>query len=168
MPFGPLLRGRNSLHPVATWMQQKMINRPHSPMRPAVCPLPVCRSLYRRFRGRSERSYFVTISHEIEAPGNLDIENLSVEGRPPAGNRFIGSGQKYRVRVSRHRLVDVRAISRRLDDAVRRRDPQYSIPPIDIRRKIKYLRAVLHCQPIRPIKISSYNPGRGRAFGIMR
>ena len=37
-----------------------------------------------------ERPYFVTYSHEMEEPGNLDIEIFSVIGKPPAGNRFIG------------------------------------------------------------------------------
>ena len=38
-----------------------------------------------------ERPYFVTYSHEMEEPGNLDIEFLNVDGKPPLGNRFIGS-----------------------------------------------------------------------------
>jgi hypothetical protein len=38
-----------------------------------------------------ERPYLITYSHEMEEPGNLDIEFLNVNGNPPAGNRFIGS-----------------------------------------------------------------------------
>ena len=38
-----------------------------------------------------ERPYFVTYSHEMEEPGNLEIEMFTATGRPPAGNRFLGS-----------------------------------------------------------------------------
>jgi hypothetical protein len=38
-----------------------------------------------------ERPYFVTYSHEMEEPGNLEIEFFNVVGKPPAGNRFLGS-----------------------------------------------------------------------------
>ncbi len=38
-----------------------------------------------------ERPYFVTYSHEMEEPGNLEIEMFSATGRPQAGNRFLGS-----------------------------------------------------------------------------
>lgn len=38
-----------------------------------------------------ERPYFVTYSHEMEEPGNLEISNLSVVGTPADGSRFLGS-----------------------------------------------------------------------------
>ncbi len=38
-----------------------------------------------------ERPYFLTYSHEMEEPGNLEIEFLNVSGKPPEGNRFLGS-----------------------------------------------------------------------------
>ena len=38
-----------------------------------------------------ERPYFVTYSHEMEEPGNLEIELFNVVGKPPDANRFLGS-----------------------------------------------------------------------------
>lgn len=43
------------------------------------------------FSYAQERPYFVTYSHEMEEPGNLEIEMSSAIGRPQAGNRFLGS-----------------------------------------------------------------------------
>jgi hypothetical protein len=37
-----------------------------------------------------ERPYFVTYSHEMEEPGNLEIAAKSAIGTPPVGNRFMG------------------------------------------------------------------------------
>lgn len=42
-----------------------------------------------------ERPYFVTYSHEMEEPGNLEIEIFSAVGKPPTGNRFIGSTMEF-------------------------------------------------------------------------
>lgn len=42
-----------------------------------------------------ERPYFVTYSHEMEEPGNLEIEFFNAAGRPPGGNRFIGSNIEF-------------------------------------------------------------------------
>jgi len=42
-----------------------------------------------------ERPYFVTYSHEMEEPGNLEIENFSVVGTPAAGSRFLGSTVEF-------------------------------------------------------------------------
>lgn len=42
-----------------------------------------------------ERPYFVTYSHEMEEPGNLEIEFFNAVGKPPAGNRFIGSNVEF-------------------------------------------------------------------------
>jgi hypothetical protein len=40
-----------------------------------------------------ERPYFVTYSHEMEEPGNLEIESFNVVGDP--GNRFLGSNLEF-------------------------------------------------------------------------
>ena len=42
-----------------------------------------------------ERPYFVTYSHEMEEPGNLEIEVFNAVGKPPDGNRFIGSNIEF-------------------------------------------------------------------------
>ena len=42
-----------------------------------------------------ERPYFVTYSHEMEEPGNLEIEFFNAVGKPPGGNRFIGSTVEF-------------------------------------------------------------------------
>jgi hypothetical protein len=42
-----------------------------------------------------ERPYFVTYSHEMEEPGNLEIEFFNAIGKPPEGNRFIGSTVEF-------------------------------------------------------------------------
>jgi len=42
-----------------------------------------------------ERPYFVTYSHEMEEPGNLDIEMFNAVGQPPGGNLFLGSNVEF-------------------------------------------------------------------------
>ncbi len=42
-----------------------------------------------------ERPYFVTYSHEMEEPGNLDIEFFGVTGKPPDANRFVGANIEF-------------------------------------------------------------------------
>jgi len=42
-----------------------------------------------------ERPYFVTYSHEMEEPGNLEIEMFSAIGKPPTGNRFLASSTEF-------------------------------------------------------------------------
>jgi len=42
-----------------------------------------------------ERPYFVTYSHEMEEPGNLEIEMYNVIGKPPGDNRFLGSTVEF-------------------------------------------------------------------------
>jgi hypothetical protein len=42
-----------------------------------------------------ERPYFVTYSHEMEEPGNLEIESFNVMGQPPSGNLFLGSALEF-------------------------------------------------------------------------
>jgi hypothetical protein len=50
-----------------------------------------------------ERPYFVTYSHEMEEPGNLDIEFFNA-----VGNRREETGSSAAIlsRIWRHRLVD--------------------------------------------------------------
>ncbi len=48
-----------------------------------------------RYSPAQERPYFVTYSHEMEEPGNLDIELFNADGKPPIGNRFIGSNIEF-------------------------------------------------------------------------
>jgi hypothetical protein len=50
--------------------------------------------------GAQERPYFVTYSHEMEEPGNLEIEILSVTGKPQVGNRFLGSTIEFEYGVT--------------------------------------------------------------------
>lgn len=38
-----------------------------------------------------EKPYFITYSHDMEEPGNLEIENQTVAGRPFGSTRFFGS-----------------------------------------------------------------------------
>ena len=38
-----------------------------------------------------EWPYFVTYSHDMEEPGNLEIKLGNVVGKPQVGNRFLGS-----------------------------------------------------------------------------
>jgi len=42
-----------------------------------------------------ERPYFVTYSHEMEEPGNLEIESNNAVGQPPGGNVFLGSTLEF-------------------------------------------------------------------------
>jgi len=42
-----------------------------------------------------ERPYFVTYSHEMEEPGNLDIEMFNAVGQPPGANLFLGSNVEF-------------------------------------------------------------------------
>jgi hypothetical protein len=42
-----------------------------------------------------ERPYFVTYTHEMEEPGNLEIEFYNALGKPPEGSRFTGSTVEF-------------------------------------------------------------------------
>jgi hypothetical protein len=42
-----------------------------------------------------DRPYFVTYSHEMEEPGNLEVEFLGVDGKPQGGDRFVGSNLEF-------------------------------------------------------------------------
>ena len=41
-----------------------------------------------------EWPYFVTYSHDMEEPGNLEIASKTAIGKPPSGNRFIGASME--------------------------------------------------------------------------
>ena len=45
--------------------------------------------------GAQEWPYFVTYSHDMEEPGNLEIALGSVAGKPERGNRFAGSALEF-------------------------------------------------------------------------
>jgi hypothetical protein len=45
--------------------------------------------------GAQERPYFVTYSHEMEEPGNLEIESFNVVGDPKGANNFLGSNLEF-------------------------------------------------------------------------
>jgi hypothetical protein len=62
------------------------------PWRPCLLFLLLAASLGARAQ---ERPYFVTYSHEMEEPGNLEIEMYNVIGKPPHGNRFLGSTTEF-------------------------------------------------------------------------
>ena len=47
--------------------------------------LSVCRPV------RAQESYFVTYSHQMEDPGDLELETKNVTGSPAGGNSFAGS-----------------------------------------------------------------------------
>jgi len=42
-----------------------------------------------------ERPYFVTYSHEMEEPGNLEIELFAADGKPPGTDRFVGANMEF-------------------------------------------------------------------------
>src|SRR5438067_3621940 len=39
----------------------------------------------------AQENYFVTYSHELEEPGNLEIEAKSITGNPKGGNPFVAT-----------------------------------------------------------------------------
>jgi hypothetical protein len=46
------------------------------------------------FCSAQEKPYFVTYTHEMEEPGNLEIEISSVTGKPQSSNRFWGAAME--------------------------------------------------------------------------
>jgi len=42
-----------------------------------------------------EWPYFITYSHDMEEPGNLEINLGNVAGNPQMGNRFVGSALEF-------------------------------------------------------------------------
>lgn len=47
-----------------------------------------------------ERPYFITYTHEMEEPGNLEIEFKGVTGKPQATNRFTGANMEFEYGVN--------------------------------------------------------------------
>ena len=43
----------------------------------------------------AEAPFFVPYTHQLEEPGNLEIEVKSVTGKPDGGNRFLGSAVEF-------------------------------------------------------------------------
>ncbi len=46
-------------------------------------------------RPHAQENYFVTYSHELEEPGNLEIEAKSITGSPKAGNPFVATALEF-------------------------------------------------------------------------
>ena len=46
-------------------------------------------------RSFGQESYFVTYSHQMEEPGNLEVGLKSVAGSPSGGNGFVGSALEF-------------------------------------------------------------------------
>ncbi|MBZ5682783.1 MAG: hypothetical protein LAO24_22035 [Acidobacteriia bacterium] len=44
---------------------------------------------------RAQENYFVTYSHELEEPGNLEIEAKSITGAPKGGNPFLATALEF-------------------------------------------------------------------------
>jgi hypothetical protein len=45
-------------------------------------------------RARAQENYFVTYTHHMEEPGNLEFATKSVTGFPGAGNAFWGNAME--------------------------------------------------------------------------
>lgn len=43
----------------------------------------------------AQEAYFVTYSHQMEEPGNLELENKSVTASPAGGNNFLASAMEF-------------------------------------------------------------------------
>lgn len=46
-------------------------------------------------RVRAQENYFITYTHHMEEPGNLEIATKSVSGFPRAGNSFLGNSVEF-------------------------------------------------------------------------
>ena len=46
-------------------------------------------------QGSAQETYFVTYSHQMEEPGNLEVGVKSVAGSPEGGNSFVGSAVEF-------------------------------------------------------------------------
>src|SRR5882724_1238381 len=44
---------------------------------------------------RAQENYFITYSHELEEPGNLEVEAKSVTGSPKGGHRFVATALEF-------------------------------------------------------------------------
>jgi hypothetical protein len=43
----------------------------------------------------AQEGYFVTYSHQMEEPGNLEIENKTLTASPEAGNAFVATALEF-------------------------------------------------------------------------
>ena len=48
----------------------------------------------------ADEPFLLTYSHQMEEPGNLEIETKSVTGRPQGGNRFLGVAMEFEYSVT--------------------------------------------------------------------
>ena len=44
---------------------------------------------------QAQETYFVTYSHEMEEPGNLEIAAKSLAGAPKGGNPFVATAVEF-------------------------------------------------------------------------
>jgi hypothetical protein len=49
---------------------------------------------------RAQENYFVTYSHQLEEPGNLEISAKSITGAPKGGNPFIATALEFEYGVN--------------------------------------------------------------------
>ena len=61
---------------------------PHLRTAPALVLLLLCCAVLPPAAPAQEKPYFVTYSHDLEEPGNLEIESKTALGRPDGGNRY--------------------------------------------------------------------------------
>src|SRR2546427_13191595 len=54
-----------------------------------------CLILFTASPSRAQENYFVTYSHELEEPGNLEIEAKNVIGAPKGGNAFAATALEF-------------------------------------------------------------------------
>ena len=57
-----------------------------------------------------EWPYFVTYSHDMEEPDNLEIATKSAIGKPPGGDRFMGAWAINRVRLGSRWMMSATAL----------------------------------------------------------
>src|SRR5260370_40641529 len=48
----------------------------------------------------AEAPFFITYTHQMEEPGNLEFAMKSVTGRPSSGNRFLGAAAEFEYGVT--------------------------------------------------------------------
>ena len=66
---------------------------PKSLVRTLALALAAAALLWPRF-SRCQENYFITYSHEMEEPGNLEVAVRTVNGFPHGGNTFLGSAME--------------------------------------------------------------------------
>jgi hypothetical protein len=61
----------------------------------AVSPALLGAVLFQSYAYAGEGPFFVTYSHQMEEPGNLEIATKSITSKPGDGNRFLGSALEF-------------------------------------------------------------------------